>query len=870
MNIKIKDAFLGVLFFLLTFSLAVAQTIVKGTVTDNTNMPLPDVNVSLKGTFTGTTTDFNGNFVIELLSIKDAILMFSSLGFKNQEIIVNEPSTLLIVILETDISQLDDIIITANRTTQSSQNVAQSVSVLSSKTIQRSGAREFRDYASGIPNLSFGSQGGDGGGRFSNEITIRGIAGHNTTALYLNGAPLPERINPNLIDISRIEVLKGPQGTLYGSATMGGAIKVISNIPQTDKISGFAESEIATVKEGDADYNIQGLLNIPITKNLAFRGSGYYNFQSGIYDRVVNQDIEWLNSDAVLTEDFYGDTEDYFGNPFAIETNGCEGCSRENKENLDDRFNYGFNANLGFYPTDDLSIIATVIHQKLKGDGYDFAESNVDSFIQNSNTGLGESFKDGWTNYSLQAELETKSGTFISSTNFLNRAIIETEDASDINTYYWIAYDDDPGVVPLESIWGATTDRSIDTELFQQEIRFNSDFEGKFNFLAGVFYSSNTQYWNYKDDSKGLATYLLSDNAWYEDAYWGETEADYAYILNNNDLPWYAYDGDFHNSEFALFGQFYYDFTDTLKFTLGLRYFNATSDQSTNENGADFGFVNKFFKAKFSEDGVNPKFNLTYKITKDKLVYATVARGFRIGDANESLPLFVLEELEALDGEYVREYDADYLWNYELGFKSAWLNGKIIANIALFYNNWNDLQQYRLLPSGWGYTANVGSAHTVGLELDFRKKISKNFEFGFGLGLLSPEIDEGSLALTASKGDKILNSPSVTGNLNAEYNKVLSNNNTIYATAGLQYVGERFGTYEPELEPELIFPEYTLLNARVGYVFSNFEVAVFGRNLTNKQANFGNIQSFGAILPGRQRYSTNRPLTMGLNLKYKF
>jgi len=856
---------------LLLFSqFIIAQSIIKGTVVDEDQIALPNVYITVNGTSTGIVTDLNGSFILKLFSTENFILSASRLGYKTEKVAVIASSESISITLQIDLSQLDEVLITANRKSQPSQKVSQSVSVITSKEIRRSGAKEFRDYASGIPNLSFGTQGGDGGGRLSNEITIRGISGFNTTAMYLNGAPLPENINPNLIDLSRIEVLKGPQGTLYGSATMGGAIKLVSNKPDISRVSGFMESEIAAVKEGDQDYNFQGLLNIPITDKLAFRGSGYYSFQSGIYDRVVNQDIEWLNNEAVLTEDFYGDTEDYFGNSFAIETNGCEGCTLENKENVDDKVHYGLNTNLGFYPTDNLSLIATVIHQNLKGEGYDFAESDVDSFLQNSNTGLDESFKDEWTNYSLQAGLITSFGSFDASINYLDRDNFETEDASDINTYYWIAYDNDPGVEPLESIWAATTNRNIETEIFQQEIRFNSELEGAFNFLAGIFYSSNIEYWDYKDNSKGLATYLLSDNAYYEGAYWGETEAEYAFILNNNNLPWYTYEGDFKNTEFALFGQFYYDVTEKLKFTMGMRYFKATSEMNINENGADFGFVNQPYQRDFSEDGINPKFNLTYSIDKDKLLYATIARGFRVGDVNELLPLFALEELEELDGQFVREYESDYLWNYELGFKSTWLNGKVIANIAMFYNDWSNLQQYRLLPSGWGYTSNVGSAHTAGLEIDIRSKLNRNFEIGFGLGHLDPVIDEGSLTLTASKGDKILNSPSTTANLNAAYNKVFGNGINMYVTANMQYVGERFGTYEPELEPELIFPEYALLNARIGYVFSNIDISLFGRNLTNKQANFGNIQSFGAILPGRQRYGTNRPITMGITMRYSF
>ena len=846
-----------------------SQIVVKGHVVDQVNMSLPGVGISLKNTSIGYVTDFNGGFSIELPT-GDATLIFSSLGYKSQSIEINESKTALFIVLEEDVNQLEDVVITANRITQSSQKVAQSVSVLNLKKIQRARYKEFRDYASGISNLSFGSQGGDGGGRFSNEITIRGINGNNTTAMYLNNTPLPENINPNLIDVSRIEVLKGPQGTLYGASSMGGAIKVISEKPNVNLLSGFLENEIANVKEGHLDYNIQGVLNLPITNKLALRTSGFYNFQSGIYDRLVNKNIKWLNESEVLIEDFYEDTEDYFGTPFAIRTNGCNGCSRKDKENVDDKYSYGINTNIGVFPRDNMSIIATVIHQKLKGDGYDFAEVDVDNFIQNSNTGLDEKFEDAWTNYSLNTTFTTNKGTITSSTSFLDRAYVETEDHSDITTYYWIAYDDEPGEVPLESIWGSTTDRGVATDLFQQEIRFNSNFQGKYNFIAGLFFSNQKEVWFYKDEAKGLATYLLSDNSLFEDALWGETENDYKFILNNNDLPWYAYDGSFKNSEFALFGQFYYDITAKLKLTFGLRYFNVKSKHEVIENGADIGFVNISFLSSFSERGVNPKFNLTYSINEDKLFYGTMTKGVRVGDSNEILPLVAQNDIYELGGEFVRSYESDFLWNYELGYKSVWAEGKIIANISLFYNKWNNLQQYRLLPSGWGYTSNVGSAHTSGLEVEFRNKLSQDFEFGLGLGLLDARIDEGSETLTASKGDRILNSPSTTANINAEYSKVLGEESSMYISSELQYVGKRFGTYEPKVEPELVFLQYALLNARIGYLFSNMELALFGKNLTNKQANFGSIQSFGGILPGRQRYSTNRPITIGLSYKYKF
>jgi len=872
---KKKIKFFFSLFVLFSIFMS-AQTIIKGTVYEaESNQPLPETNILIEGTSKGTVSDFEGKFLLKLPT-ESATLVFSNMGFTTQHIKVDANTGEMNVIMTADANQLEDVIITANKTAQSSQKVPLSVSVVGIKQLQRTGAKDFRDYASGIPNLSFGTQGGDAGGRFSNEISIRGISGANTTAMYLNDSPLPESLSPNLIDVSHVEVLKGPQGTLYGAATMGGAIKVLTNRPNVDKFMGFVEVESSKVKEGDYNYSVSGLVNIPIGEKLAFRGSGYYNFRSGIYDMIPNKDIEWLNDDEILTVDFYGDEYDYNDRPFNIKTDGCGGCSREDKFNVDDQTDYGFNVNLGYYPTENLSFYATIIHQNLTGDGYDFAENDVNNFIQNSNTGMDESFNDKWTHYNFDINIQLNKGVITSNTNYLDRGFIETEDVSDINTFWWIEYEIDPGSEPLESIWGISVDRSVDTRIFQQELRFTSEFDGKFNFIAGAFYSREQSDWLYDSQAPGLATYLLSDNVYpaedgEDGGWWGETMDDYNRIFDadaNGDLPWYIYKGYFNEYEFALFGQFYYEITEKLKFTLGLRYFNSYIYKDIDETGADFAFLHSPFSTEFREDGINPKFNLTYQIDKDKMVYATVAKGFRMGDSNELLPRFAQEELEP--GEWPASYDSDWIWNYELGFKSVWAGGKLIANTAIFYNKWSNLQQYRLLESGWGYTANVGSAHTAGFEIDLKGKVTKAFELGAGMGILDPKIDEGGENLPAEPGDKILYTASFTANANAQYTFYFNNSNEMYIRADIQHVGERLGTYEPELEPQSVYPAYTLVNSRIGYTMKKAEISLFAQNLTNTQAVYGEIQSFAGNLPGRARYSTNRPLTIGLNLRYNF
>ena len=190
MNLLYKKHFL--LFSVLTlFCLTMsAQFTVTGTVLDaDTSTPLPETNISISGTNQGTTSDFDGKFSLTVNG-ENTTLVFSSVGFVTQKLEVNKTnSSNLTILMVADSNQLETVFVTANKTSQSSQKVPLSISVIGIKELQRTGAKEFRDFASGIPNLAFGTQGGDAGGRFSNEISIRGISGAKTTAVYLNDAP---------------------------------------------------------------------------------------------------------------------------------------------------------------------------------------------------------------------------------------------------------------------------------------------------------------------------------------------------------------------------------------------------------------------------------------------------------------------------------------------------------------------------------------------------------------------------------------------------------------------------------------------------------------------------------------------------------
>jgi len=196
-----------------------SQTIINGKVTDaSTEEPLIGVNIIIEGTTTGTVSDIDGNYS---LTVKEAgTLVFTYTGYEKQEATFNnnDGEQTINISLALDQNVLQVVEVTANKKLQSIQDVPASITALSPTELRRSGASQFRDYASSIPNLTFGTKGGQGAlndGRTSNQIVIRGIAGGNTTAMYLDETPLPANIDPRLVDVARVEVLRGPQGTLY-------------------------------------------------------------------------------------------------------------------------------------------------------------------------------------------------------------------------------------------------------------------------------------------------------------------------------------------------------------------------------------------------------------------------------------------------------------------------------------------------------------------------------------------------------------------------------------------------------------------------------------------------------------------------------
>ncbi len=889
-----------------------SQTTVSGIITDaGSGESLIGANIAVAGTSTGTISNIDGSY--EIVIQKDAIINISYTGYSSQSITVSNTGGTEThnIALALDALQLEDIVVTANKRSQASQSVPQSISTLSPTTLQRTGAFESKDYFSSIPNLSVTASGGGGNvgfgdGRSSgSNIAIRGVSGDKTTAMYLDDTPLPEFADPKLFDVERVEVLRGPQGTLYGSSTMGGAVKVITKKPNAYKTEGEIDVSVAKVTEGALDYNVQGIYNIPLASDKsALRVGAFYNLKSGVYDRIRQTHFNGfgLNTGTGLESHPGPGTWDHDENPGSpsipwdlgpteislidtgVDSQGGWNAGETRRDNINDERSYGVNVGIGFYPNEDITIIPKFIYQKTIGDGYDFSDFRPDNFTQYRIGGLDETYELDLLHGGLLTKFNLGNGELVNSFSYnqVNQRDIEdlTERENSGPTNMQIAsWFPDGGFVDFSEgvqYYPEFIDRRGNLSKIVEELRYSSNSSGKFNFTGGLFYSSETAKFDVSQERDeylgGLASNVtfIADNFPVPDPVKANLLG-LAGFIGSIDGIWYSQDTDVTTNEVALFGEAYYDVSDKISITAGLRYFNASQDFSQLIGG----FVGNGVLSepeKTSDSGINPKLNITYKAGPNSTLYANAARGYRLGGLNPVVPIsFAGGDLAALGLDQAPPtFESDAIWTYEVGSKNTLSNGRMIFNASLFHSVWDNLQQRVFLPSGFLFIDNVGKATMTGVEVELRGKLSSSFEVNGALGYTKAQIDEGSNLTGSESGDRILNVPELTASAGIQYSKSINESAGMYARLDLQHTGDRLNTFDPENQQEFVFDAFTMLNARIGYTNDNYEIALFSKNLTNTIANYGDITSLGAVPFGRRRYQASRPMTLGVSLKYKF
>jgi iron complex outermembrane receptor protein len=747
---------------------------------------------------------------------------------------------------------LEEITVTAERYKSTIQDTPISISALSGDQLTAAGLTRIEDIAHEIPGLSMRSAGPG-----LTEYEARGLASNGgaapTVGFYLDEIPLSPPavsqsgkvvIDPNLYDIERVEVLRGPQGTLYGSGSMGGTIKVITNQPKLDLFEASVQGTASTTAGGAQNYGGNLMLNVPLSDTLAARIvlSGLY--RSGWIDNIaVGPNIVNL---ATKTQ----------GDVLALTPTNV--YSDANDEQLSSG-----RISLLYKPSDDLSILATAFTQSLSMGGYDLIDGSPTSAAPSrvyeahyEAFPMRELVGDDISIFGLTVNANVGIADLTSATSYFGRTGVQAQDASE--SIYWT----NQGGTPFVPVLYYERDPS---RQLSQEVRLTSHDIGGFHWVAGAFYSNLHSVWNEIGESPLNATPAVPDGAYF--------------------ISW----NNYGVRQTALFADGSYKFTDQWKLSAGVRWYDYKSHQDEYSWGYDGPNLTppQFSQITHASDrGYNPRVNLSYTPTPDLTVYTTISKGFRPGGANQILP-------PPTSPPYCQpgalQFGPDAAWNYEIGEKARLFDNWLTINSDVYYIKWTGIQQVLTLPCGYQFYNNAGDGRTFGPELEINAKLSSELTASLSGAWTDAKITHPNASYTSfltnvatfpdgvthpcptSGGGctaPIMNVAKDTASLSLTYATTVMNDYKLSARVADVFVGS---SYDVAYYFGYKLPSYSLANARAGVAHGDWSADLFVDNFTNKVAlETANNTSFQFNVPQVVRYSTNQPRTVGVQLNYKF
>lgn len=731
-----------------------------------------------------------------------------------------------------DSQTIETIVVTAEKRSETVQDAPISITAYSGAQLIEEGITDVASVGQETPGVSERSSGPG-----QTEYEMRGIASSggtsSTVGFYLDETPLTAPadaqtgkvvIDPSLYDLNRVEILRGPQGTLYGSGSMGGTIKLVTNQPDPKAFAASAEVIGSGTQGGGFNYGFNGMVNLPISDIAALRIVGTEKYTSGWIDRIVL-------------------------NPFPQETNGgntrgnvlAAPVQTEHKDVNDERLQ-GARATVLVQPTDRLSITAGVFAQRITQGGQNYADSppgvNYEAHYQPYD--VSEPYTDSFNLTTLTIKYDfdgfqlTATGAQFQRDSHM--AMDSTEQTQDffltIFTIPSVQYSDIGPFVTYADDW--SKQRS-------GEVRLTSTGHGPFQWLVGGYYSNFTS----------------NDNV-YTNAPSGPLVND---IFGINSL--YNITVVSTDKQSAGFGEASYEFDSKFKVTAGLRYYSYSNDQIVGGSG---GLPNGSLTPTYTEtdgkdSGVNPKINFSYRADENLTVYAQAAKGFRPGGGNQAPP-----KNEGCPPNPLA-YKSDGLWSYELGEKAQLFQNRLSVNGAAYFERWTGIQQQVADTCGFTYTGNAGTAQIFGGELEVKGLVTPEITLSTAIGYTNAKITEAEAGSPFYIGEKIQEVPEWTNTSAAEYHRPVTDDYNFIARLSNVYVGPTTDvTYAVNN-----LPGHDILKLRTGLVDHNgLSVLLFVDNLTDAHAILGNTTAFSFNVGTMNRVATNQPRTFGLDVTYKF
>jgi iron complex outermembrane receptor protein len=756
--------------------------------------------------------------------------------------------------------KLESIVVTATKRDSLLLDVPFSINAQTQEDIRRSGAVTLEDLSRNVAGLAVQNLGPG-----QSQVSIRGVSSgqivrdqpgvKEQVGVYLDETAISMSLftpDLDLFDLARVETLRGPQGTLFGSGNIGGTIRYITNQAKLRVTEGTVETNVNTIADGGTGGSLKAALNAPLGDAAAVRLVAYATHFGG-----------WVD---------------------ALGPGGGKDVNKGDRT--------GGRLSFTFQPNQDVTITPRVVYQKVTADG--FNRQDVFNLYANPYTTTvppvtfedrqqyllqREKFEDKTTIADVVAKVAFRSFDLTSVTTYTDRSILVSRDASALTGSVSVDLGFPSAGVLLPSRLNDTTD----FKSFTQELRLSSNGSGPLQWVAGAFYADTDRKYAQRLPTSGYDAFT--------DATLGAgTSASVANGFGPNS-PYNA-DLPYNLKQTALFGEVSYDLTNQLTGTAGLRYYDYKEERTFKTGGLFSDTSNQFDKTK--SDGYTPRVLLAYKMSPSVTWNAQASKGFRLGGVNDPLnvPLCTTED-RAIFGGYQRFSD-ESLWNYEVGVKMQ--QPGLRFNAAAFHTQMKDLQV--TLDAGSCSSRvvfNVPKAHSSGVEMEMTFRPNDSWEVGFAGSAVKAEFDStvrdgnGNVLGGIREGNRLPSVPELQFTASLTYNFNLAGRES-YVTASWQHVGSRFtqpsdqennprtfthglpflgapATAATTLDLEL--PKYNLVNLSAGMEFSRgFSAVVYVNNLTDEKA----LLSFDRERGGRARlgFATNQPRTIGVTLRKSF
>lgn len=709
---------------------------------------------------------------------------------------------------------IEEVIVTATkRGTAALQDTASSIRAFTHETLKDQNITQFENWARFVPGVTFRDLGPG-----EKTIVTRGLVstGAATTAVYFDEVVITafndgegggRNVDFKMYDLERVEVLRGPQGTLYGGSALGGLVRLLPAQPDSTVLTGGAEISGSNTTNGSDNYMANAYLNVPLIEDrLALRVVGWYEDSSGYIDQIR----------------------------FGI-------------NNINDEETTGGRVMLRWNASDKLTVSAFVMHQNQEIGGVSrfnpigsvaqqlpgFSDPPLVVTEDLQNTDFSQNpRKDQATLYSLKAEFDLGFGNVVAVTNLFDREFLNNFDSTPILLFFG---------VPIPAISSFPEDRRI----WSNELRFNSNFDGPVQVLAGLFYQ--------EEDLESSSDVFVVDDS-------GLAISDTADILS------VVRDRSFDES--AVFGEVTYNFSDRFSSTVGARF--AQFDFVTDENA-----LVPFFgppmgpepTRKGDDNATTLKFNLSYKFDEDKLFYFTAAEGFRRGGLNLNAfgDLFDIPET----------FESDQLWNFEIGAKTSWFDNRLIVNATLFTIRWEDIQVETTNDENTAeFFTNAGKAQIDGIELELFARPMEGLDITATVGLMDARLTENQPPRSSDPndpirgldGDPINNVPDWAVSLSGQYSWAWFSDYKGFVRVDFAAQDGSNTTISPRNPFNVRLKSSDLTNLQFGIRNRRWRIVAYADNLFNQRPENDAINEFTNILA----FITSRPRTVGVRAGYRF